>query len=149
MRTITDPAPILARQQGRSDTAFARLLGVDRQTLYRWRRGQVAKINCAERIAERLGVHVDELWPEEPGFDPEWRSKALCAGKPTDLFFVERGESMAEAKALCLVCPVRSSCLEWVLTNVRANDDHGVWAGTSARERRAMRRTRRPEAMAS
>lgn len=140
MRAFTDPAPILAFQQGRSDTAFARFLGIDRQTLYRWRRGQVAKISSAERIAERLGVHVDELWPEVDTEDPTWWTRAACDGMDRNLFFTK--DTAAEAKAVCRSCPVRPTCLEWVLVNVRSGDDFGIWGGTSARERRSMRQVR-------
>jgi hypothetical protein len=37
--------------------------------------------------------------------------------------------------ALCRTCPVLGSCLAWAL---QSGDLHGVWGGTTARERRAM-----------
>lgn len=37
--------------------------------------------------------------------------------------------------ALCRTCPVLGACLAWAL---QAGDLHGVWGGTTARERRAM-----------
>lgn len=136
MRAHLSPAPILARQQRRSDIAYAYHLGISRATLARWRRHPDTTVapDLAERIAERLGTHVDVLWPEQATFDPQWRSKALCRGYDTSDFYAEGAQ-----------CPVAGSCLEWVLTNVRSGDDHGVWAGTSVRERRALRRFRRLE----
>jgi WhiB family redox-sensing transcriptional regulator len=46
-----------------------------------------------------------------------------------------------EARALCASCPVTAECLSTAL----ANNEHGVWAGTTARGRRAMRRAESPE----
>jgi hypothetical protein len=39
------------------------------------------------------------------------------------------------AIGLCERCPVAGSCLAWALS---VGDCHGVWGGTTARERRAM-----------
>lgn len=64
-----------------------------------------------------------------------WRSRAACDGLDTELFFPERGESMAEAKAICQACPVRAPCDEWGLW-----EQFGVWAGQSERQRRHRRR---------
>lgn len=43
-----------------------------------------------------------------------------------------------EAKRLCDSCPVNLLCHEWAT----ANDEEGVWAGTTRDERRAVRATR-------
>ena len=69
----------------------------------------------------------------------EWRGRAECKGKPIDWFYPAEGSSAsAEALATCVSCPVRSDCLEHAI----AHEDYGYWAGTSARERRRMRRAR-------
>ncbi len=39
------------------------------------------------------------------------------------------------ATELCARCPVAGACLAWALS---VGDCHGVWGGTTARERRAM-----------
>ena len=44
------------------------------------------------------------------------------------------------AKRLCVNCAVRSECLEYALRN---RIDHGVWGGTSERERRRILKSRR------
>lgn len=67
-----------------------------------------------------------------------WRSDAACAGMRADLFFPGRGESPAEAKAVCRGCPVRDACLADAL---EGGERFGVWGGLSERERR--RRLRR------
>jgi WhiB family redox-sensing transcriptional regulator len=52
-----------------------------------------------------------------------------------ETFFPAPSEPADAAIALCRTCPVQGSCLAWAL---QAGDLHGVWGGTTARERRAM-----------
>ena len=52
-----------------------------------------------------------------------------------DGFFPEKGGSTRQAKAVCLMCPVREVCLEYALDN---EERHGIWGGVSERERRRM-----------
>lgn len=66
-----------------------------------------------------------------------WRSDAACRDADPDLFFPERGDSTAPARAICLGCPVFDACFEEGLYQ-----KFGVWAGTSERERRRMRKAR-------
>jgi WhiB family redox-sensing transcriptional regulator len=47
------------------------------------------------------------------------------------------------ARRICADCPVKAPCLEYALAN---RIDHGVWGGTSERERRRILRKRRIEA---
>lgn len=68
-----------------------------------------------------------------------WRDKAACVGTNQAVFFPEDVGDVNHAKSICKTCPVREDCLEFALTT---NEDHGVWGGTSARERRRMRRRR-------
>ena len=63
-----------------------------------------------------------------------WVDHAACTGA-TEVFFTERGEPTAAAKAVCAGCPVP--------------ERFGVWGGTSERERRAMRALRNRERVAS
>lgn len=67
-----------------------------------------------------------------------WTRHANCRGVDPQLFFPERGASLAEAKAVCADCKVRAECLEYGI------DQHfGIWGGLSERERRQLRRQRR------
>lgn len=78
--------------------------------------------------------------PPEKLFDPaetEWQALANCLGVDPELFFPERGASTREAKAVCKGCVVREACLAYAL---RRGERHGVWGGTSERERRRLRR---------
>ncbi|MDE0803430.1 MAG: WhiB family transcriptional regulator [Acidimicrobiales bacterium] len=63
-----------------------------------------------------------------------------CRGVDPDVFFPDRGESLAPAQAICAECIVSDECLEYALAN---GERFGVWGGTSERERRRIRRARR------
>jgi WhiB family redox-sensing transcriptional regulator len=64
-----------------------------------------------------------------------WADDAACRGMDTKLFFPERGEQAATAKAICRRCPVRRECLDVAQVN-------GVWGGLSATERKELRQAR-------
>jgi WhiB family redox-sensing transcriptional regulator len=78
---------------------------------------------------------VDEVLAllEQPGADTTWMEHAACGDADQAPFFPSRGESSDKARAICRRCPVRVPCLEYALA---ANERHGVWAGTSERQRR-------------
>jgi WhiB family redox-sensing transcriptional regulator len=78
--------------------------------------------------------------------DTRWMDDAYCRGIDPELFYPERGESTAEAKAVCRGCAVRAQCLEYALTSPL--EKFGVWGGLSERERRRLRRRRRRAALA-
>ena len=72
----------------------------------------------------------------------DWDKDAACKGAPTEMFFLERGCSKYDsqpARALCESCKARVPCLEYAL---EAGDQliRGIWGGTTAQERRKMRR---------
>lgn len=75
---------------------------------------------------------------------PPWMQFASCrpeyADRPldqwVDLFFPTRGQSNAEARAICAECPARQACADHGLP-----EHHGVWGGTSERQRRRLRKT--------
>lgn len=76
------------------------------------------------------------LTPAEP---TPWMQFAACRGMDPNLFFPGRGEDPGPAKAVCAGCPVRLECLDHALAN---GEKHGVFGGTSERERRRLRRSR-------
>ncbi len=83
---------------------------------------------------------------EEPGdifASPAFMDLGSCRGMDPDLFFPDRGESLAPAQAICAECIVADECLEYALVN---GERFGVWGGTSERERRRIRRRRREAA---
>jgi len=63
---------------------------------------------------------------------------AACRGNDPELFYAEGGGSVAKAKSICAECSLRPKCLEWAI----AREEFGVWGGTTARERAAIRRER-------
>jgi len=65
-----------------------------------------------------------------------WMRRANCLGVDPELFFPERGASTREAKAVCHGCVVRGACLDYALAR---SEKHGIWGGTSERERRRIR----------
>lgn len=71
---------------------------------------------------------------------PAWQAKAACRGKGADRWFPTRGVDLAPAREVCADCTVKDACLAAALEHGAAYDV-GVWAGTSARERKQLRRT--------
>jgi WhiB family redox-sensing transcriptional regulator len=72
--------------------------------------------------------------------DTEWMARGKCADLPPATFFPSDGVGVDAARRICADCPVKSLCLEYALAN---RIDHGVWGGTSERERRRILRQRR------
>lgn len=82
-----------------------------------------------------------------PTFEAEprypWMEAALCRETDPEIFFPEKGGSTKSAKAVCLNCPSRSSCLAWAL---EGDERFGVLGGLSERERRALKKSRTGDA---
>jgi WhiB family redox-sensing transcriptional regulator len=72
--------------------------------------------------------------------DTDWMSEGNCSAVPPSTFFPSDGVGVDAARKICLDCPVKRQCLEYALAN---RIDHGVWGGTSERERRRILRQRR------
>ena len=72
-----------------------------------------------------------------------WQVKASCRGPQAAVFFPpshferkdEKEERETRAKAICMTCPVRKSCLEYA---IRIREPHGIWGGLNELERKAM-----------
>ncbi|GAA2515562.1 hypothetical protein GCM10010201_09950 [Pilimelia columellifera subsp. columellifera] len=67
--------------------------------------------------------------------DTGWRPLGACRQTDPDLFFPAPNEPATAALAVCGACPVQGACLAWALD---VGDTHGVWGGTTPRDRRAM-----------
>lgn len=86
------------------------------------------------------GVGVfDEPYYEIP-FPGEWRFEAACRDTDVDLFYPRSGVRPVEALALCSVCPVKVTCLEYALEH---HIHWGVWGGMTERQRFTYKRERR------
>lgn len=69
-----------------------------------------------------------------------WQEFALCAQTDPDIFFPEKGGSIAPATSVCASCPVQADCLEYAITH---DIRHGIWGGMSDNDRRKIARDRR------
>ncbi|HWH01034.1 MAG TPA: WhiB family transcriptional regulator [Pilimelia sp.] len=85
---------------------------------------------AAARQDPRLLRAVDERQ-----IDPAWRTRGVCRQVDPETFFPAPHEPADAAVALCRTCDVQGPCLAWALD---VGDCHGVWGGTTPRERRAM-----------
>jgi WhiB family transcriptional regulator, redox-sensing transcriptional regulator len=72
--------------------------------------------------------------------DTEWMAEGKCSEVTPSVFFPSDGVGVDVARKICQDCEVRGPCLEYALVN---RIDHGVWGGTSERERRRILRQRR------
>jgi WhiB family redox-sensing transcriptional regulator len=75
---------------------------------------------------------------EELAVRPAWQTLAACRGMGPDRFFPELGESAAPARDICAGCGVLTECLEYAMAS--ESGAAGIWAGTSERGRRQLRR---------
>jgi WhiB family transcriptional regulator, redox-sensing transcriptional regulator len=71
----------------------------------------------------------------ERQLDEAWRTRGVCQTVDPETFFPAPSEPADAALALCRSCDVQGACLAWAL---EVGDCHGVWGGTTPRERRAM-----------
>lgn len=74
---------------------------------------------------------------DERRLDEAWRTRGVCQSVDPETFFPAPNEPADAAVAMCGSCDVQGSCLAWAL---EVGDCHGVWGGTTPRERRAMLR---------
>jgi WhiB family transcriptional regulator, redox-sensing transcriptional regulator len=70
--------------------------------------------------------------------DLSWQRFGRCAETDPEAFFPEKGGTTRPAKQVCAGCAVQQICLDFALTHPETSR-HGIWGGTSERERRQMR----------
>lgn len=68
------------------------------------------------------------------GVGRSWMKEAACQGADLSQFFPKGGRVGQTAVAFCSGCTVRQECLDFAL----ANEEVGVWGGTSLDERQRM-----------
>lgn len=69
----------------------------------------------------------------------DWTRLSACKdleGMEKEIFFPPSGDQGAEAKQICSTCPVVAECLDFAL---RTREDHGIWGGLNATERRRLK----------
>lgn len=75
---------------------------------------------------------------------PSFDGTQACADKSVELFFAPNSEddekpkpaNYREAKRICSTCSWQVPCLQWALQDPSL---HGVWGGTSERDRSRLR----------
>ena len=72
--------------------------------------------------------------------DTDWMARGKCRDLDPTIFFPSDGIGVQVARRVCAECPMKAPCLEYALAN---RVDHGVWGGTSERERRRILRAHR------
>jgi WhiB family transcriptional regulator, redox-sensing transcriptional regulator len=73
--------------------------------------------------------------------DVLWQHRAACRGPNRRIFFPppqpeppsDRDRREQQAKEICATCPVLVECRTYALTR---QEQHGIWGGLTARERR-------------
>jgi WhiB family redox-sensing transcriptional regulator len=69
--------------------------------------------------------------------DEDWRDQSACRDVEPATFFPISVDEITQAKNICNSCAVREQCLDFAL---RANQENGIWGGTTEDERRRLRR---------
>ena len=72
--------------------------------------------------------------------ETKWMDQGNCRNKPPKMFFPSDGLGVVIAKEICRTCKVKERCLNHALQN---HISHGVWGGTSERQRRRIRNEQR------
>jgi WhiB family transcriptional regulator, redox-sensing transcriptional regulator len=68
-----------------------------------------------------------------------WMDSALCKDEPRETFFPVNSAGVIAAKKICDICVVKEECLEYAIDEGIV---HGVWGGTSERQRRQIKKVR-------
>lgn len=72
---------------------------------------------------------------------PPWMQKAECKNHNPQMWWPSKSEAPNPvAISICNRCPVKDECLEYA---VQDPECHGIWGGTSHKERIRIRRARR------
>ena len=83
---------------------------------------------------------VGDRLPQSSGWgvkhmDLEWFKQAACTNTDSKVFYHNNIVDDLKAIGVCLDCPVMDECLEFAIKH----EEHGVWGGTTERERNKIR----------
>lgn len=106
---------------------------------------QTANPQSQTQTQTQSQTHTDsKLSPSTNQRPPEttqpWMADGLCRNYAPGIFFPSDGVGVDKARRICAECPVKYDCAEYALTY---RIEHGVWGGTSERERRRILAERR------
>lgn len=69
-----------------------------------------------------------------PNLPFEWKNEGLCKTSDFKIFFSDLRKEINEALQICNRCKVKQQCFDYAM----ANNEHGVWGGTTEHQRRMM-----------
>lgn len=93
--------------------------------------------NGETRKAEARRELKDYLHSVLRTYAEPWMEEGICGQTDPEAFFPEKGGSTAEAKRVCMGCPVRDTCLQYALQH---GERFGIWGGKSERDRRKIQK---------
>jgi len=99
-------------------------------------------VRFAQTILDRVLDDDDPLEELLNWIRPKWHRDAACKEVTGVNFFPERGGDVRPALAVCRSCLVRAECEAAGVDG----KEYGVWGGTTASQRRVMRREGREAA---
>jgi WhiB family redox-sensing transcriptional regulator len=93
------------------------------------------------------GDDADRAWGADPSEllesligRPSWHERASCRGEGPVAWFPGPGADLSAAIRICGRCPVREECLKDAMSRGERADSGGIWGGTTAQERRRLRK---------
>ncbi len=95
-----------------------------------------------------LKIHPNSATGSSPDkADLSWQDRGACKGPCQAIFFppprlerrTDRRLREARAKEICGACSVQETCLTYAMD---ISEQHGIWGGLTARERRALKSKR-------
>lgn len=66
---------------------------------------------------------------------PVFFAESKCKNADPTLFFAESNSKIAQAKEVCVGCPIRKMCLDWAVENA----EEGIYGAMTPRERKKLR----------
>lgn len=69
-----------------------------------------------------------------PNLPFEWKNDGLCKTSDFRIFFSDVRDEVKQALQICNKCKVKQDCFDYAM----ANNEHGVWGGTTEHQRRMM-----------
>lgn len=66
---------------------------------------------------------------------PGFFADSKCKNADPTLFFAESNSKIAQAKEVCVSCPIRKMCLDWAVENA----EEGIYGAMTPRERKKLR----------
>lgn len=140
MRELPPTAELAARlRDGLPLKELARELGTESRGLVNHLIAAGFMVTGEPEREYRRRVMKEQLASVLQTYAVAWMRDAICAQTDPEAFYPEKGGSTAEAKRVCMGCPVRRDCLEYALEN---NERYGIFGGKSERERRKIAKER-------